>query len=122
MTIGSMIAGLILMTQAGASADVAYEELAANRNQAAIAVLEEAADAEADDPARLINLGIAYARAGREQEARDLFRSAARSETALRLEVAGGDWVDSRDLARRALRMLDRGEFAPSSSSRVTMR
>jgi hypothetical protein len=49
-----------------------------------------------------------------------MFRAAARSETGLRLEVAGGDWVDSRDLARRALRMLEQGEVAPAS--RVTMR
>ncbi|MEC9067472.1 MAG: hypothetical protein VX569_09345 [Pseudomonadota bacterium] len=119
MAIGSVIAGVLMSTQAGVAPEVGYDELVANRNEAAIEVLEESA-IESDDPARLINLGIAYARAGREEDARAMFRAAARSETGLRLEVAGGDWVDSRDLARRALRMLEQGEFAPAS--RVTMR
>ena len=55
-----------------------------------------------------------------EADARRLFRAAAQDDTPVRLEVAAGDWIDSRELARRALRMLERGEFAPTS--RMTMR
>lgn len=111
---------LAIATQGAPPADVAFEELAANRNQAAISALEADRSIDRDDPARMINLGIAYAREGREADARRLFRAAAQDDTPVRLEVAGGDWIDSRELARRALRMLERGEFAPTR--RMTMR
>ena len=40
-----------------------------------------------------------------------MFTAAARNQQRYRLETAQGDWMDSRNLARRALAMLDRGEF-----------
>ena len=45
-------------------------------------------------------------------EARAMFEAAAQNDTRYRLETASGEWMDSRDLARRALAMLDKGEFA----------
>ncbi|MDZ4307412.1 hypothetical protein [Allopontixanthobacter sp.] len=94
-----------------APVDVAYEELADGKNIAAIERIEQNPDLERDDPARLINLGIAYARRGDDQTAREMFTAAARNQQRYRLETVQGDWMDSRDLARRALAMLDRGEF-----------
>lgn len=110
----------MMLAQGGVAMDVASDELIAQRNEAAIMRIEANDRLDRDDPARLINLGIAHAREGRVREARRMFREVAGSDTALRLELAGGEWIDSRDLARRALRMLDHGEF--SGRSRVTMR
>lgn len=94
-----------------APVDVAYEELAGGQNNAAIQRIEQNEALEQDDPARLINLGIAHARKGNDLEARELFTAAARNDQRYQLETAHGEWMDSRDIARRALAMLDRGEF-----------
>jgi Flp pilus assembly protein TadD len=78
--------------------DVGYEELVANDNRAARQAIENCEELAAADPARLINHGIALARMG--------------DYDAARTEFEAGDWVDSRRLARKALAMLDKGEFA----------
>lgn len=114
------IAAVLLMAPASTAPDVASEDLLAQNNEAAIERIETSRRLDESDPARLINLGIAHAREGREDEAREMFRAVARSEATVRLELTGGEWVDSGDLARRALRMLDSGVFAPSG--RMTMR
>ncbi len=111
MSLITIIATGFLVQAPADTVDVAYSELSQGRNQAAIARIESNASLREDDPARLINLGIAYAREGREAEARGLFRDAVRSERSVRLETATGAWLDSRNLARMALQMLDRGEF-----------
>ncbi len=63
------------------------------------------------DPATLINLGIAHAQRGNEAAARTMFEAAMRAPVVVELETADGLVTDSRRLARRALRMLARGEF-----------
>ena len=80
----------------------------------AIARIDADAAIETGDPARLINLGIAYGRQGRDALARQMFEAAASSERRYRLETAEGRWVDSRHLARMAMRMLDRGDLRTS--------
>ena len=45
--------------------DVAYQELSQGRSEAALRKLESSSAVEAGDPAALINLGSAYASAGR---------------------------------------------------------
>ena len=89
---------------------VGYEALMAGDNLRAIAEIEANRSLGQDDPARLINLGVAYARQGEEERARRLFESAIASSDQMELETAGGDWVYSRALARQALRMLDGGD------------
>lgn len=114
MAVSALIASL-LMAQApveAAPVEVAYDELASGDTAAAIEKIEKSDAPDADHPARSINLGIAYARAGRTDEARAMFEAAAQNDTRYRLETASGEWMDSRDLARRALAMLDKGEFA----------
>ncbi|MEZ5681731.1 MAG: hypothetical protein R3E14_10635 [Erythrobacter sp.] len=111
---------LALMAQGPAEAvvapettyDVGYEELVAGRDREAISAIEECEELAQDDPARLINHGIALARLGRYNEARTDFEAAARADSSVELETASGDWTDSRRLARKALAMLDSGEFA----------
>lgn len=120
----AIIIATLFMAQGPAQAlepvDVAFDELAAQSNAAAIARIESNRQLDEADPARLINLGIAYARQGEPAAARTLFERAMRSSERLNLETATGDWVDSRALARRALAALDRGEF--DSPSRTAMR
>lgn len=114
MALGTTLA-LVLLAQGPAQSmdkvEVAYEELATGQNSAAIARIERTSSADSEDPARLINLAIAHAREGRVEAARALFMDAARLDTRYRLETADGQWMDSRDLARRGLAMLDRGEI-----------
>lgn len=110
---------LMVLTQ-GTPVDVAFHEMVAHENVAAIERIEANDSLERNDPARLINLGVAYAREGRTEEARRMFMLAASDEYGARLEMADGQWADSRDLARRALKMLAHGDFA--AQSRVTMR
>jgi tetratricopeptide (TPR) repeat protein len=95
-----------------APADVAYEELAAGRTEGAIASLEASLKETPGDPALLINLGTAYARAGRMDEARDAFRAAIAAEDRYRVQLADGSWEDSRKIARLALDSLDRTALA----------
>ena len=84
---------------------VGYEALMAGDNLRAIAEIEAKRSLAANDPVRLINLGIAYARQGDEARARSLFEGAVASSDQMELETATGDWVYSRALARQALRM-----------------
>ena len=115
MTLGIALAALSLLQptdQALQSIDVAFEEMAAQDNEAAIERIEANVSLEQNDPARLINLGVALAREGRVTEAKAMFEAAAHSETRYRLETADGEWVDSRRLAYRALAMLENGEFS----------
>lgn len=94
--------------------EVGYEQLIAGRQDAAITAIEERS-ADAADPARLINLGIAYARTGDTRRARALFEQAYQARDWVELETATGTWVDSRTLARQALAMLESGQFSRAS-------
>lgn len=100
--------------------DAAYDELADGRNAQAIVELDE--NASDTHPATLINLGIAHAREGRIDEARHLFDRAAASNARYQLETAGGTWVDSHDLALKAIAALDRGAFARVTVTRTAAR
>jgi tetratricopeptide (TPR) repeat protein len=91
--------------------DLAAGTMAAGRTDQAIAALEKASAADPRDAAVLINLGIAYARAGDSTRAREAFQQALACEEVIELETADGTATDSRRLARKALKMLDRGEF-----------
>src|SRR3546814_9931361 len=66
---------------------VAYAELRAGTNDAAIAKLTASA-LDARDPSRLINLGTAYARLGRTADARTAYEAAAASPTRYDLELS----------------------------------
>lgn len=93
-------------TSPSTEVDVAYDQLQNGDTAAAIRHLEESGDVAHDDPARLINLGTAYARDGRPAEAETMFRAAMKSEQRW-LELADGSWRDSRELARLALTQLE---------------
>lgn len=110
--------------QLGEAPELAARTLAAGRSDEARATLERASLADPHDPAVLINLGIAYAQAGDEAKARAAFAKALACEEVIELDTADGGTTDSRRLARKALRMLDRGEFRADAgrTGQLTMR
>lgn len=104
--------------------ELAVGPLMARRNDEAIRLLEQARLENPNDPAILINLGIAHAQIGQDDEARALFSSVLGMRAAMDLATSGGRVADSRQLARRAMRMLDHGEFRlkPSTANQLTLR
>lgn len=113
MALAIMALGPVTAVEAPqADYDVGYEELVANENVEARKAIESCDTLASDDPARLINHGIALARTGNYEAARADFEAAASARESVELETADGRWVDSRRLARKALAMLEKGEFA----------
>jgi len=111
----------VLIAQAGSAAsldnsaqdsDVAYAQLVAGETQAAITRLEAVLAENPGDPAILINLGSAYVELGDLDRAAAAYQAAASSEDRYLLELADGQWVDSRTAARRALQTLETRGFA----------
>jgi tetratricopeptide (TPR) repeat protein len=97
--------------------ELAAGTMAAGRADQAIPALEKASAADPRDAAVLINLGIAYAQTGNDVRAREAFQQALACEDVIELETADGTATDSRRLARKALKMLDRGEFRSPASA-----
>ena len=92
--------------------DAAYEELTQGETDTAIARLEANLVENPDDPALLINLGSAWAVRGDQEKAAAYYRAAAGSDVRYRLELADGEWIDSRAAARLALRKLEQTAVA----------
>lgn len=101
----------LLIVGSAAPVQVAYEPLMEGRTTEAVEQLQSSSQSSPDDPGVQINLGIAYARQGRDAEARAMFEAAMHNAERLTLETANGEWKDSRHLARLALAMLARGDF-----------
>jgi tetratricopeptide (TPR) repeat protein len=99
------------MTVSLEASDRVVQPMAAGRMDDALAKLEKASAAEPHDAALLINLGIAYAQRGEAEKARATFEQAAACHEVIELTTADGSVTDSRRLARKALKMLARGEF-----------
>ncbi len=88
---------------------VAYAELKAGANQAAVDKLTGDTTLDARDPSRLINLGTAYARLGRTADAAAAYGAAIDSPIRYDVELASGRYMDSRWAARTALANLEQG-------------
>lgn len=105
---------IVVVTAAQTDSDtmlpVAYAELKAGDNRAAITRLTGERSLDERDPSRLINLGTAYARLGRSADAAAAYQAAAASPIRYDVELADGRYVDSRWAARTALSNLDRGQ------------
>ena len=111
---GSPIAAQDAKSVAESATEFAAELIMAGEQRAALTRLEEKREADPKDPAILINLGIAYAQLGYDQKAKAQFEDALTSPIEQDLTIADGRTIDSRRLARKALQMLDRGEFRPT--------
>ncbi|MET0588230.1 MAG: hypothetical protein ABWZ75_06870 [Novosphingobium sp.] len=86
--------------------DVGYEELRSGNPDAAIQHIKGNRALEYNDPAKLINLGTAYARLGRKEEAHSAYAAAILSTERYDLQLSNGEWIDSRDAARLAIHYL----------------
>lgn len=85
---------------------IGYEALLAGDNQRAIDEILSNNRISRHDPARLINLGQAYARTGRINEARAMFNAARDKRDHVDLVLADGRVMNSKDAASQALAKL----------------
>ena len=74
--------------------------------------------AEAANPAQAIATAMELADAGEIDAARAILQEVVTDETRWRVELANGEWVDSRHLARRALLALDRRDDGTRMAAR----
>lgn len=100
---------------------LAVASLSQGRSGEAIALLESELAANPHDPAVMINLGVAHAQNGDDATARGLFKAAMACDQVVDLDTADGATLDSRRAARRALAMLERGEFRPAVRTKDTL-
>lgn len=109
---------------AAAAPELAVQPLVTGRAEQALATLEKASAADPHDAAVLINLGIAYAQAGDDTKALAAFEQALACHEVIEVDTADGTATDSRRLARKAIKMLERGEFrpAPARAGQLTLR
>lgn len=113
----TLTTAILMIAQAGPSAattqpdietrDVEYERIVSGETREAIAQLEQARAENPEDPALLINLGAAYAAIGEYKLAEQAYRDAIASDDRYELELANGDWIDSRRAAQLALLSLE---------------
>ena len=103
---------IIVVTSPHADSDVlpvAYAELKAGDNRGAVTKLTGETTLDGRDPSRLINLGTAYARLGRTDDAAKSYSAAIDSPIRYDVELSDGRYVDSRWAARTALANLGEG-------------
>jgi len=81
---------------------IGYDALVEGDNQRAISQILSSDRVSLRDPAKLINLGQAYARTGRTAEAAELFMMAMQSRENVELVLADGRIMNSREAARQA--------------------
>lgn len=111
MAIATLLAGLLLAGSMTAAATAEGGQDAATQPASASDEIEVAAVLDNADPVQLLNRGVSLARDGETEMARAMFTRVADNRIRYQMETASGDWKDSRNLARKALGMLDRGEF-----------
>ncbi len=86
-----------------------FEALMANDNEAALRqLLSERTSVPRNDPARLINLGRAYARLGNFEKARESFEAAVNCKDDFDLVLSNGAVMNSRKAAMLALKQLQK--------------
>ena len=96
------------------SAEIGYAKDALGFNamvdrdyQTAVAQMENNTAVDSDDPARLINLGQAYAELGETAKAQQLLLAAANSPKSFDLVLSDGNVANSRDVAKLALNRIN---------------
>lgn len=85
---------------------IGYEALVKGDNERAVSQILTSAQVSRHDPAKLLNLGRAYARLGRMDEASALFNIVMQSRDSVDLVLADGSVMNSKDAARRAYARL----------------
>jgi len=90
--------------------DVAYEEMMAGHNRAAVDQIRASGLDRKGDPSALINLGTAYARMGQKDRAMACFKAALASKNRYDVQLADGRWVDTRQIARQSIAALEKAD------------
>ena len=85
---------------------IGYEALMQGDNERAIAQILASEQVSRHDPAKLLNLGRAYARTGRTEQAARIFQAALNSRESVDLVLADGRVMSSKDAARLAMANL----------------
>jgi Tfp pilus assembly protein PilF len=110
--------GVLLFTQAGVAttvndqdrftqtSEVAFEEISNGHGAEAVEAIERLLEDQPNDPSLLINLAAAQIQLGRYDEAAESYRRAMTSRERYALELADGNWIDSRLAARRGLQAV----------------
>ncbi len=85
---------------------IGYEALVTGDNARAVSQILASAQVSRHDPAKLLNLGHAYARLGRMDEASALFTVVMQSRDSVDLVLADGRVMNSKEAARKAYARL----------------
>ena len=85
---------------------IGYEALVKGDNERAVSQILASAQVSRHDPAKLLNLGHAYARLGRMDEASALFTVVMQSRDSVDLVLADGSVMNSKEAARKAYARL----------------
>lgn len=88
-----------------------FAELVAGDNEGAIRSMKADANVAHDDPARLLNLGLAYERSGDFQTAQTYYSAVLTRTRPAQLVLSNGAVVDSHELATGGLKRVD-GQMA----------
>jgi Flp pilus assembly protein TadD len=86
---------------------IGYEALVRGDNERAVSQILASEQVSRHDPAKLLNLGRAYARMGRMDEASAIFSAAMQSRENVDLVLADGRVMNSKDAARKAYASLE---------------
>ena len=87
---------------------LAFEALMANDNQRALEQLARDRSVPDTDPAKLINIGSAYARLGDFERAEEAYIAALNCKDEMDLLLADGREMNSRKVAKLALKKLEK--------------
>ena len=118
LLLGALVAGTIsVAAQAKSEAtgeisypkgSIGYEALMRGDNARAISQIFSSAQISKHDPAKLLNLGRAYARMGQAEQAAAYFKAAMQVRESVELVLADGRVMDSKVAAREAYTNLQR--------------
>jgi tetratricopeptide (TPR) repeat protein len=87
---------------------IGYEALMRGDNERAAFQIMANEQVSSGDPAKLLNLGRAYARMGRTDEAAKMFKAVLESRDSVDLVLADGSVMNSKVAARKAYASLQR--------------
>jgi uncharacterized protein HemY len=87
---------------------IGYEALMRGENERAVSQILASVELSKNDPAKLLNLGRAYARMGQTEKAAEYFKAAMQARESVDLVLADGRVMNSKVAAREAFDNLQR--------------
>ena len=87
---------------------IGYEALMRGDNERAVFQIMANEQVSSGDPAKLLNLGLAYARMGHTDDAAKMFKAVLESRDSVDLVLADGSVMNSKVAARKAYASLQR--------------